>query len=79
MPNGFAGPARRKLKKAAQASQTPIAAGWYSTYWPRVNQTAMAMYAPRTKPQKRSDPSSYDQRLTMVTQVGTAREPTCAT
>jgi hypothetical protein len=30
-------------------------------------------------PQKRIEPSSDDQRLTIVTQVGIEREPTCAT
>src|SRR6266550_367666 len=34
---------------------------------------------PRMNPQKRIDPSSDDQRLTMVTHIGTCVEPTCAT
>ena len=42
-------------------------------------QVATATYTPMTRPQKRIDPSSEDQRLTMETQVGTCREPTCAT
>jgi hypothetical protein len=41
--NGLAGPAMRKLKKAAQPSQTPIASGWYSAYLSRVSQVAAAM------------------------------------
>jgi hypothetical protein len=40
---------------------------------------AAATKAPITSPQKRIDPSSDDQRLTMVTQVGVESEPTCAT
>src|SRR3954470_15712142 len=34
---------------------------------------------PRMNPQKRIDPSSDDQRLTMVTHSGTCVDPTCAT
>src|SRR3954462_14609990 len=42
-------------------------------------EVATAMYTPITSPQKRIDPSSDDQRLTIETQVGTDRDPTCAT
>ncbi len=77
--NGCAGPARRKLKNAPQASQTPIAYGMYWGCLSRFCQVATATYAPMTRPQKRIEPSSDDQRLTMETQVGTVREPTCAT
>ncbi len=79
MANGCAGPARRKLKKAPQASQTPTAYGMYSGCRSALRQVANATYAPITRPQKRIEPSSDDQRLTIETQVGTARDPTCAT
>src|SRR5207253_8078664 len=74
--NGLAGPAIRKLKNAAQESHVPMAYGIVSTCWLRVSRVAPAMYAPRIRPQKRIDPSSDDQRLTIVTQVGTSRDPT---
>src|SRR6267378_8303235 len=77
--NGCAGPASRKLKKAPHASQTPTAYGMYSGCLSRFCRVATATYTPITRPQKRIDPSSDDQRLTIETQVGTDREPTWAT
>src|ERR1051326_2429614 len=79
VPNGLAGPAIRNPKNVPHVSHVPIAYAMYSTCSFFVSHVAPAMYTPRTKPQKRIEPSSDDQRLTIVTHVGTERDPTCAT
>ena len=48
----------------------------YSGWSPALRQVATETYTPITSPQNRIDPSSEDQRLTIDTQVGTARDPT---